>query len=407
VSSAQSRPPGPPSPVSRGIAPILSLAGLGVVLLLSLALLTGSIPLFGAPTQASGSPEPGGGPIRTPTPSDVVVVPPDPRSTVPGTIAYVKAGAIWLQSGTEARMLTRGPGDGMPAWSADGSSIYFIRTVQGVGSMPVLGETRTYQLTYPDLMRIAPDPAAEPEKLTTGRYKTGKYTWFYWLRQPAPAPDGRSVMLVSDAPDPLKTDVVLQSYGIGSKKLTRIGAPEQPPLGHQDPTWRADGKVLLYVKNGRVGLRGSPQIMRLDPKTRKSSALSGPGYSAPSYSPDGRFVAATKTLTTGTDVVILDAKTGTEVGRVTDDGSSFKPAWSPRGDAIAFLRISGGVTDLVMATLTFESGIPRPADEVPLTDAAGLDPDSRPSWFIPADQLPPSPAPSPAPSAAPSPSPAT
>ena len=387
------------------LAPILSLAGLGLVLVVSLALLTGSFPLTGR-SAASGSPEPGGGgPIRTPTPSNVVVVPPDPRSTVPGTIAYVKSGAIWLQSGTEARMLTEGPADGMPAWSYDGAWIYFIRTVEGVGSFPVQGETRTYQLTYPDLMRVAPDPAAEPEKLTTGRYKTGAYTWFYWLRQPAPAPDGRSVMMVSDAPNPLKSDVVLQSYAIGSGKLTRIGAPEQPPLGHQDPSWRADGKALLYVKNVRNGLRGAPQIMRLDPKTKKSAAFSAPGYTSPSYSPDGRFVAATKTSTTGTDVVILDGKTGSEVTRLTDDGSSFKPAWSPRGDAIAFLRIGGGVTDLAMTTLAFEGGIPRAVEEIPLTDAAGLDPDSRPTWFIPADELPPSPAPSPALSAAPSPSP--
>ncbi len=385
----------PSTPVS--LAPIISLVGLAIVLVASIALLTGSFPLTRG-SSGSGSPEPGGGgPIRTPTPSNVVVVPPDPRSTVPGTIAYVKAGAIWLQSGTEARMLTDGPGDGMPAWSYDGKWIYFIRTQEAAGSFPVQGETRTYQLTYPDLMRLAPDAGAEPEKLTTGKYKTGRYTWFYWLRQPAPAPDGRSVMLVSDAPDPQKSNVVLQSYGIGSGKLTRIGAAEQPPLGHQDPTWRADGKVLLYVKNIRDGLRGVPQIMRLDPKTRKSAAFSGPGYTSPSYSPDGLFVAATKTSTTGTDVVILDGRTGSEVARLTDDGSSFKPAWSPRGDAIVFLRIDGGVTDLMMATLKVDGGIPGPADEFPLTDAAGLDPESRPTWYIPADQLPP---PSPAPSAA-------
>jgi Tol biopolymer transport system component len=328
----------------------------------------------------------------------VVVVPPDPRSTVPGTIAYVKSGSIWLQSGTEARPLTAGADDSMPAWSADGAWIYFIRTTETAATYPAQGEARHYTLTYPDLMRVAPDPTATPEKLATGKYTTGRYTWFYWLRQPVPAPDGRTVMLVSDAPDPLQSNVVLQSFGIASGKLTRIGAPEQPPLGHQDPTWRPDGLVVLYVKNLRDGLRGTPQIMRLDPKTKKSTAFSAVGYTSPSFSPDGRFVAATKTSTFGTDVVILDGRTGSEVAWITDDGVSFKPAWSPRGDAIAFLRIDGGVTDLVMTTLSSDGGIPHAVDEIPLTDAAGLDPASRPTWFIPADQLPPSPSPSTAPS---------
>jgi Tol biopolymer transport system component len=130
-----------------------------------------------------------------------------------------------------------------------------------------------------------------------------------------------------------------------------------------------------------------------------------PGYTSPAYSPDGLYVAATKTSTIGTDVVILDARTGSEVGRVTDDGASFKPVWSPRGDAIAFLRIDGGVTDLVMSTIAFDAGVPRAVEEIPLTEAAGLDPASRPTWFIPSSELPASPAPSPGPSAAASPSP--
>jgi Tol biopolymer transport system component len=285
----------------------------------------------------------------------------------------------------------------MPAWSSDGKWIYFIRTQEGTGTFPVKGETKDYRLTYPDLMRIAPDGSAKPERLATGKYKTGRYTWFYWMRQPAPAPDGKSVMLVSDAPNPLKSNVVLQSFSLASEKLRRIGAPEQPPLGHQDPTWRADGKVLLYVKNQRSGLAGRPQIMKLDPSSKKSSAFSAAGYTTPSYSPDGRFVAATKTSTRGTDVVILDGKTGAELARVTDDGASFKPAWSPRGDAIAFLRIEGGVVDLFMAALEPQGGVPRAVDEIRLTEAAGLDPASRPSWFIPPSELP-SPSPSPAPS---------
>jgi dipeptidyl aminopeptidase/acylaminoacyl peptidase len=391
MTSPRSSPPRQALTTSFPAVPVLTLIGLGAVLVLSLSLLTGSLP-FAARSGGSASSAPG--PVRTPTPSNVVVIPPDPRSTVPGTIAYVKSGSIWLQSGTQTRQLTNGPDDTMPAWSADGQWLYFIRTKEGPGRFPAEGQAVGYTLTYPELMRMAPDPAAEPERLASGRYKTGRYTWFYWLRQPAPAPDGKTVMLVSDAPDPTRSNVVLQSFSIRSGKLTRIGAAEQPPLGHQDPTWRPDGKLLLYVKNQRDGLRGTPRIMRLDPKTKKPAAFSGPGYTSPSYSPDGRYVAATKSSTLGTDIVILDGRNGAEIARVTDDGASFGPAWSPRGDALVFLRIDRGVTDLVMATISFESGLPQAVEEIPLTEAAGLDPASRPTWFIPPDELPPSPAPS-------------
>jgi Tol biopolymer transport system component len=212
-------------------------------------------------------------------------------------------------------------------------------------------------------------------------------------------------MLVSDAPDPLKSNVVLQSLSLRTGKLSRIKATEQPPLGHQDPTWRADGKLLLYVRNQREGLRGTPQITRYNPETKRTAVLSSPGYTSPSYSPDGAFVAATRTSTFGTDVVILDARTGAEVVRVTDDGASFKPAWSPRGDAIVFLRMVGGVTDLIMTTLEASGGVPRPVEEILLTDAAGLDPESRPTWYIPPEELPATPAPSPSSGASPASSP--
>ena len=61
----------------------------------------------------------------------------------------------------------------------------------------------------------------------------------------------------------------------------------------------------------------------------------------PSYSPDGRYIAATRTTRFGTDVVILDASNGNELLRLTDDGASWAPSWSPAGDAIAFLHIDG------------------------------------------------------------------
>ena len=162
-------------------------------------------------------------------------------------------------------------------------------------------------------------------------------------------------------------------------------------------------RVFVFGYGSLVtGARGTPAIYRYDATTKKSTALTGPGYTAPAWSRDGRFVAATRTSTFGTDVVILDAASGGELLRVTHDESSFSPAWSPKGDAVAFLRVEHGVVDLYLVPLVGEAGSWTAGEPLALTISAGLEASSRPAWFIPADQLPPLPTPTPVVTPAPS-----
>jgi Tol biopolymer transport system component len=121
---------------------------------------------------------------------------------------------------------------------------------------------------------------------------------------------------------------------------------------------------------------------------------------APSWSPDGMYVASTKTNSRGTDVVVLDLKDGSEVLRVTDGGRSWGPVWSPAGDAIAFLHLDGGIVDLKMARLAGSGPSWTIEETLDLTTYSGLDGGSRPSWHVPPDELP---ARTPAPSASPAP----
>jgi Tol biopolymer transport system component len=228
------------------------------------------------------------------------------------------------------------------------------------------------------------------------------------MRQPVLSPDGKLVALVTDAPDPDNSNVVLQFYDIGRKRLTRAGVREVEVLGHQDPEWRSDGKLLLYTQNGRDGARGASVIVRYDPKTKRTRVMTGAGYMQASYSPDSRFMAATRTTVLGTDVVILDARDGNELLRVTDDDASWAPTWSPAGDAIAFLHVVGQTVDLRLAKLDGRAPDWTVAETVNLTEVSGLDAASRPDWYIPPALLPAAEPPSPAASAAspaPSPSP--
>jgi Tol biopolymer transport system component len=226
---------------------------------------------------------------------------------------------------------------------------------------------------------------------------SGKYAWSGWIREPVVSPDGRTLALVSDLPQPDQSDVVLHLLDVATGKLTNPGLDENPPMGHQDTAWRPDGKLLLYVRDDRDGAKGTPRIYAWTPGAKTAKALTGPGYLHPAWSSDGRWIAATRTSAFGTDVVILNAATGAEVLRVTTDGNSWGPTWSPKGDALVYLHVNGQVVDLRLVSLVGSGPGWTLGAALDLTSGAGLDSVSRPDWFIPADQLPP-------PTAAPSPS---
>jgi Tol biopolymer transport system component len=387
------------------IVPGVAVVGLIFVAWISLSLLSGNLPW-----KVRTGPGSSLGPPKTPTPSNIVVVPSTPpEDKLAGSIIYAKAGNIWIQDATGARQVTSAGGDNidsMPSFTADGRWIVYIETrTQVVTYTPPGGTPTHYTATYPILYEIHPDGSGRV-KLTDGLFTSSRGTWFYWLRQPVMSPDGKTIALFSDGPNPdfYTSEVVLQFFDVKTGRLTSAGAPSLFPFGHQDAAWSPDGLTLLYVKNGRDGTRGAPQINKLDWKTKKIRAVTGPGYNAPQWSPDGKYIVATKTSSIGTDVVILDARTGNEIARITDDAKSWAGIWSPAGDAIAYLHIEGGVTDLQMVKLTGTPGRWTVGDPIALTDAAGLDGASHPDWFIPADQLP-APTPSPTPSAAASPSP--
>jgi hypothetical protein len=368
-------------------APMVALVVLVGVAVITVGLLNGNLPLPGRPGPAGGP-----GPARTPTPSNVVVV--DPRSRVPGTIVFVKTGNVWAQSGAVARQLTSSGGDGMPSWAPDGSAIFYVHTTQSPGSFPALGDIRRYDMAVPSLVRIHPSGTEPPVTALSGGYRSGRYSWFYFIRQPAPVPGAAQVAVLTDGPDPTKSDVVVKMVELGTGKLTSLNLPETAPFGHQDPAWRPDGAVLAFVRPGRDGARGASSIWRYDVASKKSSAITGPGYLQPSWSPDGKYLAATRSDSYGTDVAILDAANGRELIRLTTDERSFSPAWSPAGDAIAFLRVEFGVVDLMTMPIVQSGASWSTGTPLALTQAAGLDAGSRPSWYIPPEQLPkPSPSP--------------
>jgi TolB protein len=376
-------------PTGTPIAAAISVAGLVVITLVTIALANGQLPVSfgggGGGPQASGDT----GVVRTPTPSNEVVVPSEPPGLqVPGTFVYAKAGNIWVQSDGQAKQITNNGNDSMPSFSKDGSSVYFVRTRPANGAWPEGGVIRTFEMDVPSLMKV-PVGGGQTTKILDGLIDpSGKLKWMGFIREPVVSPDGSTIAMVSDLPDPTQSDVTLKLYNLKNGTWKNPGLDEVAPLGHQDPAWRPDGKAVAYVRADRDGAKGAPRIYLYTPATNKSRPITGPGYLQPSWSPDGKYLAATRTTAIGTDVTILDARTGAEVLRVTNDGDSWAPVWSPAGDQLAFLHVAGQVVDLRLAQLDGSAPAWSVKETSDLTTSAGLDGISRPDWFVPAGEMP-------------------
>ncbi len=335
------------------IAAIVSVVGLLIIAVATLGFSNGSLPFVPGSNTGNG-PGASDNPAvqRTPTPSNLVVVEtPEPGIEVPGTFVYAKDGNIWLQTADAAEQLTSGGTDSMPTFSPDGSSVYFVRTRRVDGKWSIGGMVKDYRLDVPTLMQV-PTAGGNPQKVLDGLVNPpGSFKWNGFIREPAISPDGRYVAIATDLPDPTTSDVVIKLYDLKTGKIKNLGLDQVPPLGHQDPAWKPDGTRLLYVRNDRDGAKGASELYAWNPANGKAKAVTKPGYLYPSWSPDGNYIAATRTSAFGTDVVILDANNGAEVVRLTSDGDSWAPVWSPAGDQIAYLHVDGQVIDLRLIQL--------------------------------------------------------
>jgi Tol biopolymer transport system component len=374
------------------IAALASLVGLVLVGVLSFGLLGGGFPDLGL---AGGNGSAGGGgdnPNRTPDPVKPYV--PAKKTEIKGTILFVKAGNVWSVSGESVlTQISKTGRDSGPVWSPDGTTVYFIETKTKKAMVPWEGHSSPYTLEYQVISRMAADGTGR-KAIQDGLYKYGggRYEFFVWLLQAAVSPNGKTFALISDDSNPSMSAVV-QTLPVKGGKLTKLPLAEDYRLGHNDPAWSPSGASIAYTYNHREGSAGRPRIAIYDVKTKKTRFLTGFGYAQPNWSPNGKYVAAVRTSGRGRDVVVLDAKKGTELLRVTDDGRSFAPVWSPAGNQIVFLRAQGQSIDLVLASLGSGKALSVDKEEA-LTSQSQLDGTSRPAWFIPPDQLP-RPTPSP------------
>lgn len=166
-----------------------------------------------------------------------------------------------------------------------------------------------------------------------------------WLAQP----DGTSFGPVTEANQAGTTPV----WAPDSSRLAFTVAPSQTVTIYsftstfqtfsvssgEPPTWAADSAALIYV-----GAQGALRRASLETGTTSDIApASGISYSAPAWSPDGVWVAATRQPSrTAAGALWLLRPDGSEQRQLTDPGgaSDSQPTWAPDSQRLAFLRTS-------------------------------------------------------------------
>jgi hypothetical protein len=154
-----------PGPGGLPIAPLLAVAGLVFVTILSIALftLTGPASAGSAPSRAPGA---------SGDPGTVGPGPGQDRIQVRGTILFVRTGNIWAVTGETLTQLSNKGTDSWPVWTPDGSRIFFTETRTEIAQAPYQGRWSKYTLYYPVLMTMAPDGSGR-KQVFSSLYKLG------------------------------------------------------------------------------------------------------------------------------------------------------------------------------------------------------------------------------------------
>ncbi len=292
---------------------------------------------------------------------------------VPGTIAFVLRGDVYvLRDGRYAPQTSEGRNQ-QPFLSADGATLYFARKEEIDGQRVTDGALVNAELGFTTIVRKPSVGGPEAIVVSGLRQKrpNGQHL-VSWLLGPALSPDGKRLAVTEDDGDGA-ADLAL---------WTLTATPVRTLLSQQadlaDPAWSPDGKTIAVTtyNTGEAGIL----VWTVDrPGAQRLTGLPDGEAYRPSYSPDGAWIAYTLRHDGKNDVHAYEVATKRDVA-LTTDGASWNGVFSPDGKWIALLREKTGTIDLYAMELgdALTGGAAKPA--VKLTRGEGIDGSSRPSW---------------------------
>jgi Tol biopolymer transport system component len=220
---------------------------------------------------------------------------------------------IWIMDvdGSNPRNLTDDPADESdPSWSPDGTRIAFVSDRGGnkdIYAMDADGSHVVDLTNTPTVLETTPAWSPDGSTIAYGRSE-GDASGQIWLMG---ADGSNQHVLVSER------------------------------LGDLHPAWSPDGSQIAFF-----GFGARISVVNAD-GTGARQLTGGPDDVDPNWCPDGSPIAFTRvgsppqsSSVAPTDIWYV-TPTGGAPGRVTHDGVSGEPVWSPSGTVIAFVRWPG------------------------------------------------------------------
>lgn len=161
---------------------------------------------------------------------------------------------------------------------------------------------------------------------------------------PDVSPDGRHIVFTSI----MKNSQELFLLNRGGHRTKLYGRGEGL---NSNPAFSHDGKFVAFCSSRA----GNPDIWLLNLATKhlKRLTFSWAIDTAPTWSPDDQHIAFTSDRSGRPQIYVMD-RDGTNVKRLSPPGSgrSDQPAWSPRGDRIAYATMEGGHFDIAILEIS-------------------------------------------------------
>ncbi len=297
---------------------------------------------------------------------------------VPGTIAFVLRGDVYvLRDGRYAPLTSEGRNE-QPALSADGQTLYFARTEEIDGRRVVDGQLANAQLGFSSIVRKPAVGGVEEIVINGLRQKSpsGQHQ-VSWLLGPAVSPDGRKIAITEDDGGGA-ADLVVVTLPVTATARPAVSVLSQG-AELADAAWSPDGKLVATTTYNT----DQPGILLWDTSRtgaaqRITSLPDGDAY-RPSFSPDGKWIVYTLRHGGANDAHAYEVSTKRDVA-LTSDGHSWNGVLSPDGKWLAFLRERSGTIDLYAMELGDVLSGGGPKEPVKLTRGEGVDGASRPSW---------------------------
>jgi len=282
------------------------------------------------------------------------------------TVSYSDFNHLWIVSadnGSPRRITPPGAVERMPAWSADGTALYFSSYVGGLmgiwrrqlsGGTPILVSEGPSDFEWPNLSRdgkwLTFATIEEETTLVVVDTRTGRRTHFAEARstaEAAVAPDGSAVVFPSDRDNTFN----LWRLPLGEEPLA--GLPQRI-TDHGGrcawPRFSSDGRWIAYYRTLDDGQRDIWTVPTTGGTSRRFTEHPAEDY-FPVWTPDGSKLAFVSDRDGGTARVwmapVRDGHRAGEASPVTEPAipvSHF--AWSPEGQRLAYVTIADGVGDV-------------------------------------------------------------